>query len=106
MADDQVPVTYFLAVIVLMVLVFRYFLSSPAASSDQQTSAARRGQGANARARELAAQQIHQMFPQVDTRTILWNMQRQSGDSTRIIDLILAGRLETVRSCLSSSIQL
>ncbi|CEJ84660.1 hypothetical protein VHEMI03542 [[Torrubiella] hemipterigena] len=94
MADDQVPVTYFLAIIVLAIFAFRYFLSSPAATTEQQIAAARRGQAANTRARELAALQIQQMLPQADTRTIMWNLQRQGGDSTRVIDLILAGRLE------------
>lgn len=99
MADEQVPVTYFLAIIVLAIFAFRYFLSSPTASTEQQIAAARRGQAANTRARELAALQIQQMLPQADTRTIMWNLQRQGGDSTRVIDLILAGRLEAVGLC-------
>lgn len=47
------------------------------------------------RLREVAAQRIQQMFPQVDRRTILWDLQRNGGSIQATTERVLAGRLET-----------
>lgn len=47
------------------------------------------------RSREVAVQRIQQMFPQVERRSILWDLQRNGGNIQSTTERILAGRLET-----------
>lgn len=80
---------------VVSALAIRYFFFSPSGSS----SAARGGpqnREALMRSREAAAERIMQMFPQVDRRTVLWDLQRNGGNITATTERILAGRMETV----------
>jgi coupling of ubiquitin conjugation to ER degradation protein 1 len=104
MADaDQTQQLNLSSLAVLMVvsgLIIRYFFFSPASdsSSSSSTSSSRRGAdpAALARAREAAVDRIQQMFPQVDRRTLLWDLQRTGGSVAATTERILAGRLETV----------
>ncbi|KAJ4300345.1 hypothetical protein N0V88_003018 [Collariella sp. IMI 366227] len=91
------------AILVLSGLIIRYlFFSPPAAGSGGSSSslAAGRAAGRNdpaalMRAREAAVERIQQMFPQVDRRTVLWDLQRTGGSVAVTTERILAGRLET-----------
>lgn len=84
-------------------LIIRYFFSKPASSpgGTGATAAAvgRRTAGARdpavlARSREAAVERIQQMFPQVERRAILWDLQRTGGNIAATTERILAGRME------------
>lgn len=108
MANEQINVPSLILVLVFSGLVLRYLFSTPgggnqaAAAGDrggsQSGAGARRvgGGGPVSREREAAVARIQQMFPQVDRRTVLWDLQRNGGNLTATTDRILAGRLETV----------
>ncbi|KAI1115365.1 hypothetical protein F5Y14DRAFT_411039 [Nemania sp. NC0429] len=94
MADEQVSLTSLVLIVVLGGLAIRYlFFPSSAAAS----SAPVRGRDAASvsRAREAAFDQIQQMFPQLDRRTILWELQRSGGNMAMATERILTGRTET-----------
>jgi hypothetical protein len=75
------------------VIRYLFFPSSSAGSSGGQRG---RDAAATSRAREAAVERIQQMFPQLDRRTILWELQRNGGNMTTTTERILAGRIETV----------
>lgn len=83
---------------VVVGLITRYlFFSAP--NPDSASTAARRRNGTvQERAREAAVGRIQQMFPQVDRRTALWELQRSRGDIQATTERILSGALQTV-SC-------
>ncbi|KAI0387678.1 hypothetical protein F5Y04DRAFT_240738 [Hypomontagnella monticulosa] len=91
MADEQVSLTSLILIIVLGGLIIRYLFFSPTAQTPRP---ARDAQSAS-RAREAAVERIQQMFPQVDRRTILWDLHRNGGNITATTERILAGRIET-----------
>lgn len=91
MADDQISLPYFIVILILMGFIVRYLFFNGAGSTPST-----RSPEAALRARELAAETIQQMFPQVDRRTILWDLQRNAGNIQNTTERILAGRLETV----------
>lgn len=91
MADDQISLPYFIVILILMGFIVRYLFFNGAGSTPST-----RSPEAALRARELAAERIQQMFPQVDRRTILWDLQRNAGNIQNTTERILAGRLETV----------
>jgi coupling of ubiquitin conjugation to ER degradation protein 1 len=91
MANDQISLPYFLAILIIGGLIVRYlFFGGPAAPQ------ARRSPEAFLRSREVAVERIQQMFPQADRRSILWDLQRNGGSIQSTTERILAGRLETV----------
>lgn len=47
------------------------------------------------RRREEAVAQLQQMFPQLDRRTLLWDLQRTGGNMAATAERALAGRLDT-----------
>ncbi|KAI0840910.1 hypothetical protein F5Y06DRAFT_232979 [Hypoxylon sp. FL0890] len=91
MADEQVSLTSLILIIVLGGLIIRYLFFSPS------TPAARpvRDAQSASRAREAAVEHIQQMFPQVDRRTVLWDLHRNGGNIAATTDRILSGRIET-----------
>lgn len=96
MADEQVSFTSLVLIVVLGGLVIRYlFFPSPAAGSEAHRG---RDAAASLRAREAAVERIQQMFPQLDRRTILWELQRNGGNMAATTERILAGRIDTVSS--------
>ena len=100
MENEQISLPSLILVAILGLLIVRYlFFSSPA------TPAARQPQDAASasRAREAVVERVQQMFPQVDRRTILWDLQRNGGNIAATTERILAGRLETVSSFISMS---
>lgn len=96
--NEQVNVPSLLVILALSGLVVRYLFFSTPASSRAQQQASR--ESSTARNREAAVAQLQQMFPQVDRRTLLWDLQRTGGNIAATTDRVLAGRLETVRSLL------
>ncbi|KAJ9138927.1 hypothetical protein NKR23_g8228 [Pleurostoma richardsiae] len=97
MANDQINVPSLIVILVLSGLIVRYlFFSTPTPQGQQQgRRQPRDSQAAAARLREANVERIQQMFPQVDRRTILWDLQRTGGSIAATTERILAGRLET-----------
>ncbi|KAI8633344.1 hypothetical protein F5Y19DRAFT_296589 [Xylariaceae sp. FL1651] len=94
MADEQISLTSFILIVVLGGLIVRYlFFSSSSAAGSPATLRGRDAASAS-RAREAAVERIQQMFPQIDRRTILWELQRNGGNMTATTERILAGRIE------------
>ncbi|KXX75451.1 CUE domain-containing protein 4, mitochondrial [Madurella mycetomatis] len=97
--QQQINVPSLVVILVLSGLIIRYLFFSPASSGTGTPSSSRGGtrndQAALMRSRELAAERILQMFPQVDRRAVLWDLQRTGGNITATTERILRGRLET-----------
>lgn len=98
--NEQVNVPSLLVILALSGLIVRYLFFSTPSSSRAQQQASR--ESSTVRNREAAVQQLQQMFPQVDRRTLLWDLQRTGGNIAATTDRVLAGRLETVCSLASS----
>lgn len=98
--DQQINLPSLVVILVLSGLAIRYlfFSTSPSASSSSSSSGAARNRdpAALARSREQAVERILQIFPQVDRRAALWDLQRTGGNVAATTERILAGRLETV----------
>ncbi|CAJ2513611.1 Uu.00g017300.m01.CDS01 [Anthostomella pinea] len=92
MADEQISITSFLLCIVLSGLAIRWLFFSPAATTS--TTASRGTAQSAQRAREAAVERVQQMFPHLDRRTILWDLQRNGGNISATTERILAGRME------------
>lgn len=90
MADDQISLPYFVVILILIGFIVRYLFFNGVASTTPS-----RSPEAAMRSREVAAERIQQMFPQVDRRSILWDLQRNAGNIQNTTERILAGRLET-----------
>ena len=95
MANEQINVPSLVVILVLSGLIIRYlFFSSPAPNTHPRDSLS------HVRAREQAVERIQQMFPQVERRTILWDLNRNGGNVAMTTERILAGRMETVSRAL------
>ncbi|KAK2067505.1 hypothetical protein P8C59_001242 [Phyllachora maydis] len=88
MANEQINVPSLVVVLVLSGLIIRYLFFSPT------TPTLARDAMSAQRSREAAVERIQQMFPQVDRRTILWDLQRNGGNIAATTERILAGRME------------
>lgn len=97
-SDQQINLPSLVVLLVLSGLVLRYFFfsSSSSAAAGRGSAAGRGDPAALMRAREAAVERIQQMFPQVDRRAALWDLQRTGGSVAATTERILAGRLETV----------
>lgn len=93
MEDEPVSFTSLFLIVVLGGLAIRYlfFPSSSAPSGANQG----RDAAASSRAREAVVERIQQMFPQLDRRSILWELQRSGGNIATTTERILTGRIET-----------
>ena len=98
MANDQINVPSLVVILVLSGLIVRYLFFSPPAGTQPSAGAGAGGRDSLAalRQREAAVERIQQMFPQVDRRTALWDLQRNGGNMAATTERILAGRMETV----------
>lgn len=94
MESEQISLPSLLLIVVLGGLVVRYLFFSPTASTTSQP----RDAAAASRQREVFVERLQQMFPQVERRTILWDLQRNGSNIAATTERILAGRMETVRS--------
>ncbi|KAH8196524.1 hypothetical protein TruAng_009320 [Truncatella angustata] len=95
MADEQISVSSLIFIVVISGLAIRYFFFSASSSSQTGQRQSARDAASAARAREAAVERIQQMFPQVDRRTILWDLQRTGGSVQSTTDRILSGRVST-----------
>jgi coupling of ubiquitin conjugation to ER degradation protein 1 len=105
--ETQLNLPSLVVILVISGLVIRYFFFSSSPTSGTQSPSSSSGRGgrattgeqaaALARAREAAAERVMQMFPQVDRRAALWDLQRNGGSVAATTERVLAGRLETVR---------
>jgi coupling of ubiquitin conjugation to ER degradation protein 1 len=84
-ATLSIPSLAFVAV--LSFFIIRYFMSSRSASSGDGTSR-RNGQ----RFTPAQVEQVAQMFPQLNRRDIMWDLQRNGGSVTATTERILRGR--------------
>lgn len=106
MSDQQVSLPFLIVLLLTIGVATRYLFFSSPSSGSRQGNNPRNNAAQNAsamRLREVAAQRIQQMFPQVDRRTILWDLQRNGGSIQATTERVLAGRLETVRRRFFSS---
>lgn len=100
--SNEISIPTLVVVCVLGGLVFKYLFwpSSSNSSAASGASGSSRG-GASAQSqqqqRELAVERIQQMFPQVERRTILWDLQRNGGSIAATTEKILSGTIQTVR---------
>ncbi|KAL7963344.1 ubiquitin system component cue domain-containing protein [Trichoderma compactum] len=91
MSDEQISLPFFAIVLLVSGLIVRYlFFSGPRPERPPARTAEQMF-----RSREVAVQRIQQMFPQVERRSILWDLQRNGGNIQSTTERILAGRLET-----------
>ncbi|KAM0458192.1 hypothetical protein ACHAPV_001568 [Trichoderma viride] len=91
MSDEQISLPFFAIVLIVSGLIVRYlFFSGPSPERPPVRTAEQM-----LRSREVAVQRIQQMFPQVERRSILWDLQRNGGNIQSTTERILAGRLET-----------
>ncbi|KAJ4420676.1 hypothetical protein N0V85_000498 [Neurospora sp. IMI 360204] len=101
MAEEEINLPSLVIVLLITGLAVRYFFFSGNASSANRQPGGTGGaspeelQRRREREREVAVETIQQMFPQVDRRTILWDLQRHGGNLQATTERILAGRTET-----------
>ncbi|GKT48672.1 coupling of ubiquitin conjugation to ER degradation protein 1 [Colletotrichum spaethianum] len=98
MANEQISLPYLVVILLVTAFVIRFLFFSPAPPPAPRQSAQ-----SVLRTREAAVERIQQMFPQVDRRTILWDLQRNGGNIQATSERILAGRMETVSAWLPDS---
>ena len=102
MAEEEINLPSLVIVLLITGLAVRYFFFSGNASTAHRQPGGTGGlspeelQRRREREREAAVETIQQMFPQVDRRTILWDLQRHGGNLQATTERILAGRTETV----------
>lgn len=105
--EQQIHLPSLVIILVLSGLIFRYLFFSPSSNS-ANNNAGRGRQAADPaaimRSREQAVERIQQMFPQVDRRTILWDLQRTGGNIAVTTERVLQGRLESVSLFFSLSL--
>lgn len=95
MADEQISLSSLIFVVVISGLAIRYFFFSGSTATQSARRQSPRDAAGAARAREAAVERIQQMFPQVDRRAILWDLQRTGGSVQATTERILSGRVET-----------
>ncbi|KAI1850091.1 hypothetical protein JX265_003464 [Neoarthrinium moseri] len=97
MADEQISLPSLILILAISGLAIRYFFfsGSTAAGAAGGRQGGPRDAAAASRAREAAVERIQQMFPQVDRRTVLWDLQRTGGSISATTERILSGRIDT-----------
>lgn len=107
MAEEEINLPSLVIILLITGLAVRYFFFSGNGSPANRQPGGTGGlspeelQRRREREREAAVETIQQMFPQVDRRTILWDLQRHGGNLQATTERILAGRTETVSSYFS-----
>jgi len=95
MAEEQASLPALLVILLVSGLVIKYFFF-PGAQSEQSNGRRNNARDAAAviAAREDAVVRLQQMFPQIDRRTLLWDLQRTGGNIAATADRIATRRLE------------
>jgi coupling of ubiquitin conjugation to ER degradation protein 1 len=100
MSDEEpsLNIPSLLTLAVVSYFVIRWFFNR-----DESAAGGSRGRGRGNVVDPAQVEQIAQMFPQLSTRDIMWDLQRNGGSVAATTERILTGRgLETVRPALSS----
>ena len=91
MAEQTLNLPQTLVFLIILVLSLRWYFSKPSRAQPQAT--ANRGFRVNPQ----HVEQLQQMFPQLDRREIMWDLQRNGGNVGMTTERVLSGRgLETV----------
>ncbi|CAG8898738.1 unnamed protein product [Penicillium egyptiacum] len=98
MSDEEpsLNIPSLLTLAVVSYFVIRWFFNR-----DESAAGGGRGRGRGNAVDPAQVEQIAQMFPQLSTRDIMWDLQRNGGSVAATTERILTGRgLETVRVAL------
>lgn len=88
----------------LTLAVVSYFVLRWFFNRDESSAGGSRGRGRGNVVDPAQVEQIAQMFPQLSTRDIMWDLQRNGGSVAATTERVLTGRgLETVRASLIPS---
>lgn len=94
--EPSLNISSLLTLAVVSFFVLRWFFNR-----DEGSSAGGRPRGRGNVVDPAQVEQISQMFPQLSTRDIMWDLQRNGGSVAATTERILTGRgLETVCSVL------
>lgn len=89
----------------LTLAVVSYFVLRWFFNRDESSAGGNRGRGRGNVVDPAQVEQIAQMFPQLSTRDIMWDLQRNGGSVAATTERVLTGRgLETVRVTLMLSL--
>ncbi|KAK5017470.1 hypothetical protein LTR39_001524, partial [Cryomyces antarcticus] len=93
MAEQTLNIPQLLAVLVVGFLAIRWYFfsapsSTPAASGQQHARHHPPGRSVN----PAHVDQLTQMFPQLDRRSVMWDLQRNGGNVAATTERVLAGR--------------
>jgi coupling of ubiquitin conjugation to ER degradation protein 1 len=102
MAEDEpsINIPSLLTLAVVSFFVIRWFLSRDSGNGANGSSRSR------GRVDPAQVEQIAQMFPQLNRRDVMWDLQRNGGSVAATTERILTGRgLETVSGVLRPFIQ-
>lgn len=92
--EPSLNIPSLLTLAVVSFFVLRWFFNRDESSSSSGGSRPRRGNAVD----PGQVEQVSQMFPQLSTREIMWDLQRNGGSVAATTERILTGRgLETVR---------
>ncbi|KAK4231407.1 hypothetical protein QBC38DRAFT_451423 [Podospora fimiseda] len=93
--EQQINIPSLIIILFISGVIVKYFFLSPSTSSSNGNGRRQVDPAAVMRSREAAVERIQQMFPQVDRRTILWDLQGTGGNIAATTERVLSGRLET-----------
>lgn len=97
--SNEISIPTLVVVCVIGGLVFKYlFWPSASGGGSSGAQGGGRDSASQQRQRELAVERIQQMFPQVERRTILWDLQRNGGSIAATTEKILSGTIQLVSS--------
>ncbi|GAB7345088.1 hypothetical protein MBLNU457_3491t1 [Dothideomycetes sp. NU457] len=85
MAEQTINIPQIIAVVLVGFFAIRWFLSS---SSSTQSSSRNAGRQIN----PAHVDQVMSMFPQLDRRTVMWDLQRNGGSVQATTERVLSGR--------------
>ncbi|KAJ9624992.1 hypothetical protein H2203_004943 [Taxawa tesnikishii (nom. ined.)] len=86
MAEQTLNIPQLIAVVLVGFLAIRWFLS-PGSPSSRSSS-----QNAGRQINPAHVEQIMQMFPQLDRRSVMWDLQRNGGSLQATTERLLSGR--------------
>jgi coupling of ubiquitin conjugation to ER degradation protein 1 len=94
MAEQSINIPQVIVFLLVTFLAVRWYFSKPAATSTQAAPNSRAAQ-----INPLHVTRVAQMFPQLSSRDIAWDLQRNGGNVEATTERVLSGRgLDTVRT--------
>ncbi|KAF2429845.1 hypothetical protein EJ08DRAFT_551614, partial [Tothia fuscella] len=90
--EQSINMPQLAVLLILGFLVFRWYWSSSSASSSSSSTTAATPTNAQPRINPAHVEQLVQMFPQVDRRSIMWELQRNGGNVQAATETVLSGR--------------